>query len=147
VEAAPAVIAAAATSGVAASVEVTTATVTVAAVEVSAAVAVIVSATTVIAVAAAAIVPTATVGVAASVAVEPRSSPDEDTAYEPVRTVIAVGCASVRIIVIVAVFADWRAAVIDRGANSDAEGYALGVRVRRREETNTEANSEQTENF
>ena len=133
VEAAPALIAAATTA------------VTVAAVEVSAAVAVIISAsvaaTTVIAVATATVAVTTPI-VAVSVAVEPRSSSDEDTAYEPVRTVIAVGCASVRIIVIVAVFANWRGAVINRGANADAEGYALSVRVRRREETNTEANSE-----
>src|SRR5258707_2502983 len=134
------------------SVEVATATVAVAAVEVSAAIAAIesacVSAATVVAVAAAAIIPVATVTtvaaavVAASVGVIPGAGSDEDAAGEPIRSVESVGRASVRIIVVVAISANWRWAVIGRGANSDAEGDALGLRVRSGEETNSETNAE-----
>jgi hypothetical protein len=122
-----------------ASVEVTTAMITVAAVKVSAAIAAIesasVSVATVVAIAASAIIPAATVVsvsaavVAVSVAVEPGASADEDAAYEIIRPVEAVRCAVVGIIIVVPVGADWRGAVIGRGANSDAEGDALGLRV------------------
>jgi hypothetical protein len=132
--------------------EVTTATEAVAAVEVSAAIAAIksasVSAATVVAIAAAAIIPTAAVVTisatieAVPIAVKPGAGADEDAAYEPVRSVEAVGCAGVRIIIVVAIGADGRGAVIDRSAKSDAEGDALGLRVRSGEETNSETNAE-----
>ena len=134
-----------------ASVEVA-ATVTVAAVEVSAAIAPIVAASiaamTVIAVLAAAIISTATVAVSASVvavpviAVIPGACADEDAANEPVRAIKTVGRAGVWIVVVVAIFADRRGAVINGGANSDAEGDALGVGVRRCEKTDRETNAE-----
>jgi len=127
-----------------AAVKVTTATVAVAAVEVSAAIAAIESAS----VSAATVIPsTATVAISAaavkavSVAVEPGSGADEDAAYEIIRPVEAVRRAGVGSIVVVAVSADWRV-VIGRAANSDAEGDALGLRVRSGEETNSETNAE-----
>ncbi len=115
-----------------ASMEVTAATVAVAAVEVSAAIAAIesasVSAATVIAISATVI--TATIVAVASVSVItaiPGAGADEDAADEPVRSIEAVGCAGVRIIIVVAIGADGRGAVIGRCAKSDAEGDALGV--------------------
>ena len=116
-----------------ASVEVAP-TVTVAAMEVSAAVPAIVAASiaamTVIAVLAVAIISTATVAVSAAViAVIPGAGADEDAANEPVRAIKTVGRAGVWIVIVVAIFADRRGAVINRGPNSDAERYALGVRV------------------
>ena len=79
---------------------------------------------------------------AVSVAVEPGTGADEDAAYEIIRSVEAVGCAGVRIIIVVAVGADGRGAVIGRGAKSDAEGDAPGLRVGGGEETNSETNAE-----
>jgi hypothetical protein len=71
----------------------------------------------------------------------PGSGADEDAALKPVRAVIAVGGAGVRIIIVVTISAGgW--AVIDRPSKSNAEGDALGVRVRSREETDTESNAE-----
>jgi hypothetical protein len=130
----------------AASVEVTTATVAVAAVEVSAAIAAIesapVSAATVIASTASVTTVSAAVVAAPVISVIPGAGADEDAACEPIRPVEAVGGAGVRIIIVVAVSADRRGAVIGRGANSDAEGDALGLRVRSAEETNSETNAE-----
>jgi hypothetical protein len=95
-----------------------------------------IAATTVVTVSAAAIISTATVAISAaivatSVAVEPGAGADEDAADEIIRSIEAVGGAGVRIIAVVAIGADWRRAVIGRGANSDAEDDALGVRVSR----------------
>jgi hypothetical protein len=59
----------------------------------------------------------------------PGSGADEDAALKPVRAVIAVGGAGVRIVVVITVGAG-RWAVIDRRSKSNAEGDALGVRVR-----------------
>ena len=78
---------------------------------------------------------------AVSVAMEPRAGADEDAAYEIIRSVEAVGRAGVWSIVVVAVSANWRV-VIGRAAYSDAEGDALGLRVRSGEETNSETNAE-----
>src|SRR5713226_6970792 len=144
--------AAATAAELSASVEVAAATVAVAAVEVSAAIAAIesasVSAATVVAIAAAAIIPAAAVAISAAVvavsviAVIPGAGSDEDAAGEPIRSVESVGRAGVRVIVVVAISANWRWAVISGGANSDAEGDALGLRVRSGEETNSETNAE-----
>ena len=149
--AASAMEAAATTVELSPAAEVAAATEAVAAVEVSAAIAAIksacVSAATVVATAAA-IIPAATVAVSATIvavsiiAVIPGAGADEDTAYEPIRSVEAIGCAGVRIIIVVAVGADWRWAVVGRAADSDAEGDALGLRVRGGEETNSETNGE-----
>jgi len=46
---------------------------------------------------------------AAAVAVEPGAGADEDAAGEPAWSVEAVGCAGVRVIIVVAVRANWRA--------------------------------------
>src|ERR1700730_12488416 len=156
VEAAPAMIAAA-TVELAASAEVTTAAITVpmkastaiavAAVEVTAAVAAIetalIAAATIVAALAATAVATA-IAVSATVvaAPVPGTGADEDAACEPVRAVVAVGSAGVRIIIVVAVSADWRGAVIDGRADAHAEGDALSVGVGSGEKTNNEKNRE-----
>jgi len=147
VRSATAVEAAASAAELSTSVEVATATEAVAAVEVSAAIAAIesasVSAATVVAVSATVIA--ATIVAVASVSVItaiPGAGADEDAADEPVRSIEAVGCAGVRIIIVVAIGADGRGAVIGRGDNSDTEGEALGLRVRSGEETNSEKNAE-----
>src|SRR6266849_16617 len=151
VEAAAAMEATATTVELSASMEVTTATVAVAAVEVAAAIAAIksasVAAAAVVAIAAAAIIPTATVAVSAavvasSVAVEPGAGADEGAAYEPVRSVEAIGRTGVWIIVVVAVGADGSRPVIHGSSYTDAEGDALGLRAGSREETNGEKNAE-----
>src|SRR5712691_10747397 len=101
-----------------------------------------VSAATVVAVSATLIA--ATIVAVASVSVItaiPGAGADEDAADEPVRSIEAVGCAGVRIIIVVAIGADGRGAVIGRGDNSDTEGEALGLRVRSGEETNSEKNA------
>jgi hypothetical protein len=73
---------------------------------------------------------------------KPGTCADENAALKPVRAVIAVGGASVGIIVVITIGADRRWAVIDRPSKSNAEGDALGVRVRSGEETHTETNTE-----
>jgi len=131
-------------------VEVTPATITVAAVEVSATVAAIeaaaVSAATVMPISAAAVVSTATVAISAaivamSVAVKPGSGADEDAACEPVRAVVAVGSAGIRIVIVVAIGTDGRGAVIG-GADAHADRPSLRVRVRSREQKNPQTNAE-----
>jgi len=85
-----------------------------------------VSATAVIA---AAIAVSATVVATPVIAVVPGARADEDAADEPVRAVVSIGSAVVGGIIVVAVSADWRGAVIDRSAYANAEGDALGVGV------------------
>src|SRR5260370_12545944 len=63
----------------------------------------------------------------AVVTVIPRSGADEDAAGEPIRSVIAVGGARVRIIVVIAIGADGSRLVIRWTSNTDATSYALGV--------------------
>jgi hypothetical protein len=81
----------------------------------------------------------------AVVAVIPRAGADEDSTDEPIRPVVSVGGAGVRVIIVVAIGADGSRPVIHGTSYTDAKGDALGVRARRREETNTETNAEQTE--
>jgi hypothetical protein len=146
VETATAMIAAS-TVELTAAVEIATAAIAVAAVELAAAVAAIetafIAAATVVAVFATTIVSTA-VAVSATVvaAPVPGAGADEDASSEPVRAVVAVGSAGVRIIVVVAVSADWRGAIVGGSADTNAEGYALGVGVGGGEKTNGESNSE-----
>jgi hypothetical protein len=78
----------------------------------------------------------------AVVAAIPRAGADEDAAHEPVRSVIAVGGAGVRIIVVIAIGADGSRPVVHGTSYTDAKRDALGVRARRREETNSETNAE-----
>jgi hypothetical protein len=73
---------------------------------------------------------------------KPGTCADEDAAVEPVRSVVSVGRAGVRIIVVIAIGAGGSCAVIDRPSKSNAEGDALSVRIRSRKETNTEKNTE-----
>jgi hypothetical protein len=82
------------------------------------------------------------VSMIAVVAVIPRAGADEDADDEPIRSVVAVGRASVWVVVVVAVGADGRRAIVIRGADSDAHNNALGVRGRCGEEANSETNAE-----
>ena len=116
----------------------TTAAIAVAAVEVPTAIAAIkaasVAAAAVITVSATAVIPaaiavSATIVAAPVIAVIPGAGADEDAADEPVRAVVSIRGAGVWIVVVVAIFADWRGTVINRSSNSDAEGDALGVGV------------------
>ena len=106
---------------------------------ISAAAVVAISATVITATVVAAPVAVRTIAV---VAVIPGTSADEDTADEPIRSVISVGRAGVRIVVVVAVGADGSRPVIHGTSYTDAKGDALGVRARRREERNSETNAE-----
>jgi hypothetical protein len=73
---------------------------------------------------------------------EPGTCADENAALKPVRAVIAVGRTGVWVIVVIAIGADRCCAVVDRPSKSNAEADALGVRIRSREETNTEKKTE-----
>ena len=73
---------------------------------------------------------------------EPGTCADENAALKPVRAVIAVRRTGVWVIVVIAIGADRCCAVVDRPSKSNAEGDALGVRIRSREETNTEKKTE-----
>jgi hypothetical protein len=116
---------------------ITTAAIAVAAVEVSTSVSTIeaasvtsvtVGAVSATAVIAAAVAVTATVATPV-IAVVPGAGTDEDATDEPVRPVVSVGGTIVRGIIVVAIGADWRGAVIDGCAYANAEGDALGVGV------------------
>src|SRR6266404_2182473 len=73
---------------------------------------------------------------------KPGTCTDENAALKPVRAVIAVGRAGVWVIGVIAIAANRRRSVIDGPSKSNAEGDALGVRIRGREETNTEKKTE-----
>jgi hypothetical protein len=98
-------------------------------IEASSVTAVTVGAVSATAVIAAAIAVSATVVATPVIAVVPGARADEDAANEPVRPVVSVGSTVVGGIIVVAVSADWRGAVIDRSAYANAEGDALGVGV------------------
>ena|SRR5438105_4748343 len=85
----------------------------------------------------AAIKTTTVVTVPSVVAVEPRSSSDENASDEVVRAVIAVGNASVRVVAIVAISADRSRTYICR-ANTNADNHSLCVGERCRTQTYTE---------
>jgi len=86
------------------------------------------------------------------IAVVPRAGTDEDSADEPVRTVVAVGRAGVRRIVVVAVganrsWSDYRWAHSDcHGSNSDSHTDLRLRRCRRNHQANCE-HCHETENF
>jgi hypothetical protein len=71
----------------------------------------------------------------------PRAGTDEDAAYEPVRSIVAIGCTGVWGVVIVAIGTYGRGAVITGGADSHAESD-LSVRVGSPEKTNSETNAD-----
>jgi hypothetical protein len=59
----------------------------------------------------------------------PRTSADKDAAVEPAWTVVTVRRAGVRVISVVAVFADGRRTVVTRGADPHADRNSLRLRV------------------
>lgn len=70
---------------------------------------------------------------------EPRASSDEDSVYEPIRTVVAVRRTSVWVIIIVAISAHGsRTNVSISWANSNAHDDSLCVRERCRTQSDTE---------
>ena len=72
------------------------------------------------------------------IAVVPRTCADEDATREPLRSVKAIGCAGVRIIVVEAIGA-YRGRPVVRGRpNSHADNDALRLRIRSRKEANAE---------
>jgi len=72
------------------------------------------------------------------IAVVPRTCADEDATREPLRSVKAIGCAGVRIIVVVAIGAYGGRPVVRGRPNSHADNDALRVRIRSRKEANAE---------
>ena len=77
------------------------------------------------------------------VAVEPRSSSDENAACEPLRAVVAVGRACIRVVSIVAVGTDGcRADDVCRAANAYADYNSLRVCIGREKEENSRQNYE-----
>jgi len=77
-------------------------------------------------VAAAIISPGPTVVAAPVIAVEPRAGTDEDAVHKPVRAVVSIRGAGIRVIIIVTVVANGTGAVIDRATNADGDTN-LGV--------------------
>lgn len=65
----------------------------------------------------------------------PRSYADKYTVFKPFRAVETVGCAGVRVIIIVAVCTNWRWAIV-AGADSHTDKYSLRARKRRKKEAN-----------
>jgi hypothetical protein len=75
--------------------------------------------------------------------VEPRARADEHTSSEPVRAVVAVRRASVGVVAIVAVSANWRRAHVSvPWTETNPDNHSLCVRVRRTKH----ANCQQTKN-
>jgi hypothetical protein len=76
---------------------------------------------------------------------KPRSSADKEAAVEPVWAVVAVRRAGVRIIIVVAVIADWLGTVavtiVSRSSEANTEGDALGARIRGGEKANSKKNT------
>lgn len=70
---------------------------------------------------------------ASPISVIPRSGTDEDSPSEPVRSVIAVGCASIRIIIVVAVVTDRRSADVSRAKPYTYADSNLSLRVSQRQ--------------
>jgi hypothetical protein len=66
----------------------------------------------------------------ASIVTKPRTGADENAANEPIRAIVAIRSAGVRIIGIVAVGAYGRRTDVNRGAHADADHNALRVRGR-----------------
>jgi len=72
-------------------------------------------------------------------AAEPRAGSDEDASSKPVRAVVAVGRASIRVIAIVAVRAAWRATYVPiPWPNSNTDNHSLCIRIRRTKHANTQ---------
>jgi hypothetical protein len=73
---------------------------------------------------------------------EPGTRADKDAAHEPVRTVVTIRRASVRVITVIAVGANRRRGVtisitcVNRAAKSDPNRDSLGVRERRKQQAN-----------
>jgi len=67
-----------------------------------------------------------------SPAVVPGASADKDPVHEPVRTVVAVGRATIRIVRVIAVSTDRRASHITAEANADSDSD-LSLRIRKRQ--------------
>jgi hypothetical protein len=77
--------------------------------------------------------------VSVPIAVKPRASSDKHAAQEPIRSVIAIRCASIRIISVIPVRTDWRWAVRVGGSiptETNAERDSLRVRVTRAQQAN-----------
>jgi hypothetical protein len=72
------------------------------------------------------------------VAVIPGADADEHAINEPIWAVVAVRRASVGVIIIIAVSANWRWAVVNRAANANADYHSLRMRKRRAKEANPE---------
>ena len=88
------------------------------------------------------------------IAAIPGAGADEDAANKPVRAVVAVGGACVRIVVVIAIGAHRGRAivggavsVIDGAAKARTEGDVLGVGIGRGEHANGEQDGEQAENL
>jgi hypothetical protein len=80
-------------------------------------------------------VPASPIVTAPVVAVIPRAGADKDSADEPIWAVVAVRRASIGVIIIVAVGAHRRWAIVSR-ADANADHHSLGMRKRRAKETN-----------
>ena len=65
------------------------------------------------------------------VAMEPWSRSDKNSSDEPIGAVVAVGSAGIRIIIIVAISADWRRTHVCRShSNADKDSLCVGERRR-----------------
>jgi hypothetical protein len=62
----------------------------------------------------------------------PRARSNEDTVYEILRPVVAVGSACIRIIVVIAIGADWRASNVRRPYSDSNSHSNLRLRIRKR---------------
>lgn len=60
------------------------------------------------------------------VAVEPRSGADKDAVHKPIRAVVAIGSASIRVVIVVAVSAGGGRTVVHRTSDADRDAH-LGL--------------------
>lgn len=79
--------------------------------------------------------------VTAPVAVIPGARADEHAINEPIWAVVAVRRTTIGVIIVVAISANWRWAVVSRAADANADHYSLRMRERRAKEANPEQTS------
>jgi hypothetical protein len=70
--------------------------------------------------------PRPTIVATAVVAVEPRSGADKDAVHKPIRAVVAIGSASIRVVIVVAVSAGGGRTVVHRTSDADRDTH-LGL--------------------
>jgi hypothetical protein len=83
-------------------------------------------------------IPASAVVPAAPIPVIPRAGADEHAIKKPIWAIVAVRRTSIRVIIVVAVRAYWRRAIVVTRADANADHHSLCMRERRAKEANHE---------